>query len=48
MVDEKKETKENILDLSKLSNLELMEFYEKIKEHLSYLNNNILSTEEEK
>jgi len=36
-----------ILDLNELSNDDLMDFYSKIDEHIKYLNNSILSTEEE-
>lgn len=36
-----------ILNLSELSNEDLMEFYSKIDEHIKYLNNNIIFEEEE-
>ena len=35
------------LNLSELSNEDLMEFYSKIDEHIKYLNNNIIFEEEE-
>lgn len=35
------------LDLTELSNEDLMDFYSKIDEHIKYLNNNILIEEEE-
>ena len=36
-----------ILNLSELSNEDLMEFYSKIDEHIKYLNNSIIFEEEE-
>jgi hypothetical protein len=38
---------QTILNLEELSNEDLMEFYSKIEEQLSYLNNNIIVEEEE-
>ena len=35
------------LNLSELSNEDLMEFYSKIDEHIKYLNNSIIFEEEE-
>lgn len=36
-----------LLNLSKLTDDELMEFYGKVDEHIKYLNNSILTIEEE-
>ena len=36
-----------ILNLSELSNEDLMEFYSKIDEHIKYLNNSIIFEEED-
>ncbi len=44
-MEEKVETP--LLNLNKLTNDELMEFFEKVDEHIKYLNNSILSIEEE-
>ena len=37
-----------ILDLSELSNDDLMDFYSKLEEQIKYLSNNIIVEEEEK
>lgn len=36
-----------LLNLSKLTDEELMDFFNKVDEHIKYLNNNILTIEEE-
>lgn len=36
-----------LLNLTKLSDQELMEFFSKVDEHIKYLNNNILPVEED-
>ena len=47
-IDVDKDVKLNpTLNLSELSNEDLMEFYSKIDEHIKYLNNNIIFEEEE-
>lgn len=44
-MEEKIETP--LLNLSKLTDEELMDFFNKVDEHIKYLNNNILTIEEE-
>ncbi|MBQ7104417.1 MAG: hypothetical protein IJN90_01025 [Bacilli bacterium] len=47
MVEENNPRENNILNLSELTNDDLMEFHKKIDEHIKYLNNSILEVEEE-